>query len=99
MERPGWVSILVLLDDAYRRLDHTVETELLIEFQSLFFWMMPTGKSLLGFSLPQIPVSILVLLDDAYRLVPRWDQDPDLEKFQSLFFWMMPTGLPMLLLR
>ena len=38
------VSILVLLDDAYRHSDELEKADLLAEFQSLFFWMMPTGS-------------------------------------------------------
>ena len=36
-------------------------------FQSLFFWMMPTGGVLQFAELIGYKVSILVLLDDAYR--------------------------------
>ena len=38
------------------------------EFQSLFFWTMPTGFVNKLMNLPVTGVSILVLLDDAYRL-------------------------------
>ena len=41
---------------------------LTIWFQSLFFWMMPTGINTSLFLLKSSAVSILVLLDDAYRL-------------------------------
>ena len=37
------VSILVLLDDAYRHAGLDFTPEDLKMFQSLFFWMMPTG--------------------------------------------------------
>ena len=37
-------------------------------FQSLFFWMMPTGYVTRKVCLSLLVVSILVLLDDAYRL-------------------------------
>jgi len=37
------VSILVLLDDAYRHTQQCLQNTHLIMFQSLFFWMMPTG--------------------------------------------------------
>jgi len=36
-------------------------------FQSLFFWMMPTGHVRSDFIVRRNVVSILVLLDDAYR--------------------------------
>jgi len=39
----------------------------MMEFQSLFFWMMPTGLSFRVRQRPCSRVSILVLLDDAYR--------------------------------
>ena len=61
------VSILVLLDDAYRLLAMLSSPSPKILFQSLFFWMMPTGALDDGARLPYRPVSILVLLDDAYR--------------------------------
>ena len=110
------VSILVLLDDAYRpsRVAGTdfqricfnpcssgwclpASTWYLLRsaayrFQSLFFWMMPTGTILITFtSLPPI-VSILVLLDDAYRQNKYPSGHIAILVFQSLFFWMMPTG-------
>ena len=86
------VSILVLLDDAYRLEPHTQSADQWMGFQSLFFWMMPTGSSLFSFLCFKISVSILVLLDDAYRPI-RWCDDVTYStKFQSLFFWMMPTG-------
>ena len=68
-ERPRTktVSILVLLDDAYRQLTQ-------------------------GLSLPQDSVSILVLLDDAYRNYAPVQGAFRGIVFQSLFFWMMPTG-------
>ena len=37
------------------------------KFQSLFFWMMPTGLMDLQIAFGHCQVSILVLLDDAYR--------------------------------
>ena len=40
------VSILVLLDDAYRPFWFVSILYQLFQFQSLFFWMMPTGKEL-----------------------------------------------------
>ena len=61
------VSILVLLDDAYRQVSDRFNYSILSWFQSLFFWMMPTGKTWLAVSPDNIAVSILVLLDDAYR--------------------------------
>ena len=39
----SFVSILVLLDDAYRPDTWEVALSSGGEFQSLFFWMMPTG--------------------------------------------------------
>ena len=87
------VSILVLLDDAYRRNIRCINRELKIQFQSLFFWMMPTGLLSFCHQGMSIRVSILVLLDDAYRpeicQLRKWI----VLRFQSLFFWMMPTGL------
>ena len=38
------VSILVLLDDAYRLVVITSKGNYIPWFQSLFFWMMPTGR-------------------------------------------------------
>ena len=65
------VSILVLLDDAYR-LAHTGHTNFPTKkFQSLFFWMMPTGIKYSIGPYCNFGVSILVLLDDAYRPVVR----------------------------
>ena len=63
------------------------------EFQSLFFWMMPTGEIPTMIDIAHLEVSILVLLDDAYR--PRFclNFSSSSSQFQSLFFWMMPTGL------
>ena len=61
------VSILVLLDDAYRLEELKQEEKFLAGFQSLFFWMMPTGIALGGVITQILEVSILVLLDDAYR--------------------------------
>ena len=40
------VSILVLLDDAYRLFYFEGGDENAWRFQSLFFWMMPTGREL-----------------------------------------------------
>ena len=37
------VSILVLLDDAYRLIVRYDDDSGIKQFQSLFFWMMPTG--------------------------------------------------------
>ena len=62
-------------------------------FQSLFFWMMPTGILYGRFYSRFIAVSILVLLDDAYRLSQDWLGPTMRRQFQSLFFWMMPTGM------
>ena len=48
------VSILVLLDDAYR---HDVFIKTITSsntFQSLFFWMMPTGRPAMAIRLPPI---------------------------------------------
>ena len=61
------VSILVLLDDAYRQLDRNTVIRGIDKFQSLFFWMMPTGKYFKNIESSKNIVSILVLLDDAYR--------------------------------
>ena len=85
------VSILVLLDDAYRQLFYfsrfnaissfnpcssgwclpaEEKTKFIgrsIKFQSLFFWMMPTGPLIRQCWEALSLVSILVLLDDAYR--------------------------------
>ena len=61
------VSILVLLDDAYRLEERGQDPELYPRFQSLFFWMMPTGWRILDIVSDISEVSILVLLDDAYR--------------------------------
>ena len=85
------VSILVLLDDAYRLAVKCVYADRtycfnpcssgwclpaediasritsLVPFQSLFFWMMPTGKGNNFWKHFLLHVSILVLLDDAYR--------------------------------
>ena len=61
------VSILVLLDDAYRPGDPNLMKIIEAEFQSLFFWMMPTGYAFVYSQESNIFVSILVLLDDAYR--------------------------------
>ena len=63
------VSILVLLDDAYRLLALDIFLFQEPEFQSLFFWMMPTGMVLVAGNVRSIYVSILVLLDDAYRRI------------------------------
>ena len=63
------VSILVLLDDAYRQYAPPPSEVLLLRFQSLFFWMMPTGSKLSRSFIGSFSVSILVLLDDAYRLL------------------------------
>ena len=63
------VSILVLLDDAYRQEGPGLIIGKVIEFQSLFFWMMPTGQCEHHPLLCLHQVSILVLLDDAYRLI------------------------------
>ena len=61
-------------------------------FQSLFFWMMPTGKVINGCKKEEImgfnPCSsgwCLPALPFQYFPKP-------IGKFQSLFFWMMPTG-------
>ena len=61
------VSILVLLDDAYRLKMGKAERIIALMFQSLFFWMMPTGLFGKGIHCGAMKVSILVLLDDAYR--------------------------------
>ena len=66
------VSILVLLDDAYRQIDSLFYLGCIAMFQSLFFWMMPTGTCGLFGCVLLLPVSILVLLDDAYRQKLRW---------------------------
>ena len=63
------VSILVLLDDAYRPKCPTLVAESVKVFQSLFFWMMPTGAEGFKDDVVLVLVSILVLLDDAYRPV------------------------------
>ena len=62
------VSILVLLDDAYRQSTRPFNCLDDMSFQSLFFWMMPTGGPVLIMEIRNLVVSILVLLDDAYRL-------------------------------
>ena len=66
---PPWhqVSILVLLDDAYRHFNLPSALHSSPLFQSLFFWMMPTGKCRHRYKRGHTKVSILVLLDDAYR--------------------------------
>ena len=63
------VSILVLLDDAYRLIEGYAAV-FNTWIQSLFFWMMPTGIKGLLFLLFNPMDSILVLLDDAYRQQP-----------------------------
>ena len=64
---PEAVSILVLLDDAYRLLPSLSSFLKHSLFQSLFFWMMPTGGFWQTRAFCYVVVSILVLLDDAYR--------------------------------
>ena len=85
------VSILVLLDDAYRLIAGCLAQIIPDEFQSLFFWMMPTGPSLI----------LTRSFDSAFQslffwMMPTGDlaliANPACLKFQSLFFWMMPTG-------
>ena len=141
-----WVSILVLLDDAYRPQStrHIVTREPSFNPCSSG-WCLPAFIYII---MPTIPasVSILVLLDDAYRRVASWrslgedhvsilvllddayrqptqtlcrldhrgfnpcssgwclpamislNELPGREKFQSLFFWMMPTGIKIALI-
>ncbi len=62
------VSILVLLDNAYRPSAFIFSRVPSSKFQSLFFWIMPTGRS------------------RAYDGIHHYPE------FQSLFFWIMPTG-------
>ena len=89
MERAE-VSILVLLDDAYRS-GNTWDNLSSIVFQSLFFWMMPTGKLLLK----QL-FMVLVFQSLFFWMMPTGQRlntfDCICIMFQSLFFWMMPTG-------
>ncbi len=61
------VSILVLLDNAYRQYLPRVLDEGEEVFQSLFFWIMPTGQEQVYSPSLDPTVSILVLLDNAYR--------------------------------
>ena len=86
------VSILVLLDDAYRHCSGRAETALLASFQSLFFWMMPTGPMPIFMDYtPLTGFQSLFFWMMPTGLVPTRDKT-EAFKFQSLFFWMMPTG-------
>ena len=91
------VSILVLLDDAYRLYMDQVEELRFISFQSLFFWMMPTGY-------PHLVLSASILrsfnpCSSGWCLPANYlgAYSTEFKMFQSLFFWMMPTGMMFLL--
>ena len=60
-------------------------------FQSLFFWMMPTGcRGLCNSQRPHKFQSLFFwMMPTGYY---RRRNDPVESEFQSLFFWMMPTG-------
>ena len=87
------VSILVLLDDAYRRWAKEKRWATLLGFQSLFFWMMPTGAGASATRVSSIPFQSLF-----FWMMPTGGDYTDnnywqCNRFQSLFFWMMPTGM------
>ena len=79
-----FVSILVLLDDAYRPAKYLTGRLKPERFQSLFFWMMPTGSGALSIPDYADNVSILVLLDDAYRPFDYWIDDEPIAKVSIL---------------
>ena len=111
------VSILVLLDDAYRQdhrrwrglwegsfnpcssgwclpaFDNLSMPFLIFAFQSLFFWMMPTGFILV--LLQVVSVVCFNPCSSGWCLPAPYFNSPSTRnmRFQSLFFWMMPTGL------
>ena len=69
------VSILVLLDNAYRPKIRRYPKARREGFQSLFFWIMPTGADARFREIVAISqVSILVLLDNAYRRLWSWQR-------------------------
>ena len=86
------VSILVLLDDAYRQQPDSPPAVYHILFQSLFFWMMPTGHLKIDKEFDHASFQSLFF----WMMPTGSNSSPILSavyRFQSLFFWMMPTGL------